>query len=179
MHAAGAGDAGGPGVDPGRAGTVDELWSPRRRANGTKLLGHRGRPADLRVGDLRRRRIGVAGAGVPVRRRGARPHAARPDRPWLADRRVTARRRARAREVGVSESGGVPAVLAVGRCIEVWADPAAACPSWSAVRRFDAVRESWLAQAGVERLEEQQGSPERTALVDGEHVLARAIEAGS
>jgi len=55
-------------------------------------------------------------------------------------------------------------VLAIGRCVEVWAAPDVAPPSWSAVRRFEAVRDGWLASNGVQRIEEQQrliphGSP--------------------
>jgi len=77
---------------------------------------------------------------------------------------MTVRRSARAHDIEVTGSGRVPAVLAIGRLVEVWAAPDVAPRSWSAVRRFEAVRESWLAQAGVQRVEEQQrpiphGSP--------------------
>jgi hypothetical protein len=47
-------------------------------------------------------------------------------------------------------------VLLIGRCVEVWADPRAACRSLSAVRRYRGARDWWLKRASIERLDEQQ-----------------------
>jgi hypothetical protein len=69
----------------------------------------------------------------------------------MADRRVSIRRQARAREVAevVSMVGGAPAVLLIGRCIEVWADDDAALPQWSAMRRYGLARDRWSDRTGL------------------------------
>jgi hypothetical protein len=70
---------------------------------------------------------------------------------------MTARRQARARDVAAVATtvGGVPRALAVGRCIEVWAeDPDAVNAPYAAMRRFSTARRWWLEQAGVESVAE-------------------------
>ncbi len=59
----------------------------------------------------------------------------------------------------VSAAGGVPVVLLVGRCIEVWADPGAERPPSSAMRRFSVVWSWWLEGAGVDSRERCQIIP--------------------
>ena len=70
---------------------------------------------------------------------------------------MTARRRAKAgHEPPSTGPGGVPAALLVGRCIEVWGDPASeARPDCSAFTRFSRARTWWLQSAGIDRPEDQ------------------------
>ena len=68
--------------------------------------------------------------------------------------RVSNRRKARRRAAKGAldgQIGDLPAALALGPCVEVWADPTHSCPEWSAKRRFAAAASAWLDRAGVER----------------------------
>ena len=92
-------------------------------------------------------------------------------------------RRARTVTAAVSAAGGVPVVLLVGPCIEVWADPAAEQPPFSAMRRFSVVWSWWLEGAGVESRERCQiiptGNPWSAAYLVGTGRLAdRLARAG-
>lgn len=60
-----------------------------------------------------------------------------------------ARRRAPAAAALATDVGGVPPELLVGRCIEVWADPRAEQPAWSAARRWSDARVAWLQARGL------------------------------
>lgn len=79
---------------------------------------------------------------------------------------MSARRQARQRTPVLERPqgpAGVPAALAIGRCVEVWADPSHPTPSWSATRRFNLAREAWARQAEAEDAEARalipDGSP--------------------
>ena len=137
-----------------------ELWrSPQANQWDETARG----TAALRGGDPGRRGIGVAGAGGPPRRRSPRTDAEVAGRSGLADRRMTARRAARARSSlpgMVNGAGGVPRCLLVGRCIEVWADdPGAEGSHVSAVRRFNRARDYWFELADVPRAERHRLTP--------------------
>lgn len=70
---------------------------------------------------------------------------------------MSARRQARAASTTArrTEADGPPAVLLLGRCEEIWADPRAACPTLSAFRRCGLARSWWLQEAGVTSVAEQ------------------------
>lgn len=55
---------------------------------------------------------------------------------------MSSRREARRKYVAAT-ANGVPADLALGPCVEVWADPKAACPVTSARARWRAARDEW------------------------------------
>lgn len=44
---------------------------------------------------------------------------------------------------------GIPTDLAAGPCIELWADPEAACPSFSARRNWKDARNAWAKAHGL------------------------------
>lgn len=99
---------------------------------------------------------------------------------------MSARREARARvPVEVRTKGHVPAALAIGRCIEVWADPAVEFAHYSAMRRFGVAREHWGHLMGLNDLELQDaishGAPwSADYLIDtgrGDYVLERFARA--
>lgn len=84
---------------------------------------------------------------------------------------MSARRQARARDVAeiLTDSGGAPRCLKIGRCIEVWADSEDALDldsrglslthASSAMRRFSDVREWWLHRVGIPDRESWQTIP--------------------
>ena len=62
---------------------------------------------------------------------------------------MSARRQARARTPAPSRTGGeIPRALLIGRCIEVWANPADRFDHWSADMRFGSARTAWLEAVG-------------------------------
>lgn len=66
---------------------------------------------------------------------------------------MSERRQARERDMSeaVEATGGVPAALQIGACIEVWADPKSQSPSAiSAWRRYSMARNWWLESAGLD-----------------------------
>lgn len=62
---------------------------------------------------------------------------------------MSSRRDARRTGSSTSADSGIPADLALGPCIEVWADPDAPCPSFSARRNWQDARNEWAAANGL------------------------------
>lgn len=63
---------------------------------------------------------------------------------------MSSRREARRRTTDAPTVNGIPVNLAAGPCIEVWADPGAPCPSFSALRNWQDARNEWAAANGLD-----------------------------
>lgn len=62
---------------------------------------------------------------------------------------MSERRQAR-RSAPEQTQGGIPTDLAAGPCVEVWADPASPCPTFSARTNWKNARNEWAAGNGLD-----------------------------
>lgn len=62
---------------------------------------------------------------------------------------MTSSRRAARRPPAKSEAGTIPADLAAGPCVEIWADSGCHFPQWSARIQWKAARDAWARGQGL------------------------------
>jgi hypothetical protein len=63
---------------------------------------------------------------------------------------MTSDRRAARRSAPTPSVDGIPADLAAGPCVEVWADPGSNAPQFSALRNWQAARDEWMTARGLD-----------------------------
>jgi hypothetical protein len=63
---------------------------------------------------------------------------------------MTSDRRAARRMAPPATAEGIPADLAEGPCVEVWADPGCGLPQWSAWRNWHDARDEWMTAHGLD-----------------------------